>query len=260
MTGAAHRTSTTTTHRAPRTHFPAANPRAHQALAYSFSRNASKTTHLHSIYTCTFGLLFFGTPHFGTDKAKLLGSLQRLASLSIPTRAVQFSSSLVSALESESETLQNITDAFAPLLPRFRVFFFWEQEMTELGYKRDYIVDEASAAPILDDTERCGVSADHRGMVKFRGNGEVGFRTAVAALRRYCKDAPQVVGARAESAREAVGERRRREAVELLAGVRTELAGVYRPGVVRKIESLDARKETWDRVGVLEGERLERSG
>src|SRR5438034_6922642 len=118
-----------------------------QALAYSASRTAPKIAHLHSIFTCTFAILFFGTPHGGSSKARFLNSLQKLASLPIPKTALQTESSLLSALEDGSETLQNITDQFAPLSPNFRIYFFWEQERTDLKYTKDYIVDEASAAP-----------------------------------------------------------------------------------------------------------------
>lgn len=116
-----------------------------QALAYAESR--PRLSHVHSIYTCTFAILFFGTPHHGSSKANLLGNLQKVASLAVPKAAIDLESGLVNALEKESETLQNITDQFAPLMPSFRIFFFWEQEKTDLKYKRDYIVDETSAAP-----------------------------------------------------------------------------------------------------------------
>ncbi|KAJ6095742.1 hypothetical protein N7486_006488 [Penicillium sp. IBT 16267x] len=133
-----------------------------QALAYAESR--SRLSHIYSIYNCTFAILFFGTPHHGSNKANFLGSLQKLASLTVPKAAMDLESGLVNALETESEILQNITDQFTPLMSRFRIFFFWEQEKTDLKYKRDYIVDETSAAPILDNTERCGISANHQGI------------------------------------------------------------------------------------------------
>jgi hypothetical protein len=188
-------------------------------LAYSASRSASKIAHLHSIYTCTFAILFFGTPHSGSSKARLLGSLQRLASLAIPKRAADFESSLVDALEEESEALQNITDQFAPLMANFRIFFFWEQEKTDLKYTTDYIVEETSAAPILDNTERCGIAADHRGICKFDSNTSQGFRTTVAALRRYAQEAPQVINSRWTKTTGMMRESRRYEALELLRAI-----------------------------------------
>jgi hypothetical protein len=203
---------------------------------------------LHSIYTCTFAILFFGTPHHGSSKARLLGSLQKLASLAIPKGAVQIESSLVNALEEESETLQNITDQFAPLMANFRIFFFWEQEKTDLKYAKEYIVDETSAAPILDNTERCGIAADHRGMCRFERNTSQGFRTVVAALRRYGQEAPQIISSRWTKTAEMLSENRRHEAMEMLRGIQPRLTDAFPSQTVHKIEGPFPRKELIDCV------------
>jgi hypothetical protein len=133
---------------------------------------------------------------------------------------LQIKSSLVDALKEDSETLQNITDQFAPLMANFHVYFFWEEEETDLKYTKAYIVDEMSAAPILDNTERCGIASDHRGMCRFDRNTVQSFRTVVAALRRYSQEAPQVVKSRISKATEALSEVRRQEAVEILRVIR----------------------------------------
>lgn len=222
-------------------------------MAYSASRYASKIAHLHSIYACTFAILFFGTPHNGSSKARLLSSLQKLASLPIPKGVVQFESSLVNALEEESETLQNITDQFAPLLTNFRVFFFWEQEKTDLKYTKEYIVDEASAAPILDNTERCGIAGDHRGMCKFGSNTSQGFRTVVAALRRYSLEAPGVIKGRWIKATEMLSENRRHEAMEMLNGIQPYADRGYIQDALRTVEGLPSRKKNLEGSTIGEG-------
>jgi hypothetical protein len=198
-----------------------------RALAYAESRH--RLAHIHSIYTCTFAILFFGTPHHGSNKANLLGSLQKMACLTIPKTVVEFETGLVNALERESETLQNITDQFAPLMPNFRVFFFWEQEKTDLKYKRDYIVDETSAAPILDNTERCGISADHQRMCKFQSPNDQGYRTAVAALRRYSREAPNVIQRRYQRAANLHRDEKFLAAAELLGTAQTSVSGPCQP-------------------------------
>ncbi|CDM32514.1 hypothetical protein DTO012A8_4404 [Penicillium roqueforti] len=101
-----------------------------RALAYAESR--VRLTHIYSIYVCTFAILFFGTPHQGSSKANILSSLQKIVSIATPKAAIDLESGLVNALEKESEVLQNITDQFTPLMSNFRVFFFWEQEKTDL--------------------------------------------------------------------------------------------------------------------------------
>ena len=193
---------------------------AKKALAYSESRDSPKLVHLHNIYISTYGIIFFGTPHAGASKAHLLSVLEKLASLTLPKKVVQTDSALIRALQEDSETLQNITDQFAPLMPHFHIFFLWEQERTDLKYTRDYIVQETSAAPMLTsgDTDRSGVAADHQGMCKFKSSLDQGFRTVVAAMRRYAIEAPEVVAARHVRAADALAGRRRDEAAELVRG------------------------------------------
>ena len=101
---------------------------------------------------------------------------------------------------------------------RFHIFFLWEQERTDLKYTKDYIVDETSAAPILDNTERSGIAADHRGMCKFETKEAAGFRTVLAALKRYAKDAPKVVDARTVKAAESFKVQAWDDTNELISG------------------------------------------
>ncbi len=56
-----------------------------------------------------------------------------------PRKIVDTDNQLLAALEKGSETLQNITDQFAPLMKQFHIFFFWEQHKTDLGYTKDYV-------------------------------------------------------------------------------------------------------------------------
>lgn len=185
---------------------------------YSASRTAANIVHLHNIYICTYGIVFFGTPHNGSSKARLFSNLQKMVSSTVPKKALQTESGLLRALEEDSEVLQNITDQFAPLMYRFRIFFLWEQERTDLKYTKDYIVDETSAAPILDNTERSGIAADHRSICRFEQKDSPGFRMVVAALRRYCQEAPEVIRVRNGKAKAELEAQRRSEAEELLHG------------------------------------------
>ncbi|PGH16457.1 hypothetical protein AJ79_01788 [Helicocarpus griseus UAMH5409] len=187
-----------------------------KALAFSSRQTAPKNARLHSIYTCTHGILFFGTPHNGSSKAGALNSAQKLASLVVPKKAAMFESSLVKALKAGSETLESINDEFVPLMSRFRIFFLWEQLRTDLKYTKDYIVNIESAVPMLDGADKCAIPADHRGMCKFQNANSPGFRTVLAALKRYSQAAPMVIQQRLIQDAEMLGERRKHEAMELL--------------------------------------------
>lgn len=129
---------------------------------------------------------------------------------------MQTESNLVKALEPGSEILQNINDQFSSLIDRFCISFYWEEQRTDLKYTKDYIVDQDSAAPILGNTERSGISADHRGMCKFEDASSSSFRKVAATAMRYVEDAPNVVKTRIEKASEQNDLRRYGEARELL--------------------------------------------
>ncbi|OBT65445.1 hypothetical protein VE03_06026 [Pseudogymnoascus sp. 23342-1-I1] len=115
------------------------------------------------------------------DPCRVLTRGSNAVSLALPGNVL---SGLINALKEESETLQDISYKFAPLLSRFRLFFFWEQERINLKYTKDHIVEEPSPASILDNTERCGIAADHRGMIKFNNNTLQGSPTVIAAPKR----------------------------------------------------------------------------
>jgi hypothetical protein len=98
-----------------------------------------KIEHLHSIHVSTYGILFFGTPHQGSDKTTLATFAQRVVDVVMPSRLVDTDAQLLDALKMGSEVLQDITDSFTPLTKRYRIYYFWEQEKTDFGVKWDYV-------------------------------------------------------------------------------------------------------------------------
>ena len=154
-----------------------------------------------------------------------------------PKLVIDTDSQLLNALREGSETLQNVTDQFAPVMKRFRIYFFWEQEKTTIPHSKAYvchsicyvlsemivadsekIVDESSAAPILDNTERSGIAADHSHMCKFENSDVPGYRTVVAALIRYARDSLVVVASRWSQAKDMLRMQRSAEASEMTGG------------------------------------------
>lgn len=187
-----------------------------QALAYSSTRTSQHIEHLYSIFASTYAVLFFGTPHQGTDKESLLA----IAHAESPRQRTQprFDTPLLMATDKGSETLQSITEQFAPLMKQFHIFFFWEELESGEGNRRGYIVEESSAAPLVDNTERSGIHASHFEMIRFSDKTTSSYRTVVEALVRYCRDAPPIISRRWEKAIEMLARARTDEAFEL-AGV-----------------------------------------
>lgn len=160
--------------------------------------------------------MFFGTPHNGSSKARQLDTIHKLASLIVPKRVARFETSLVTGIEDDSETIQNIAEDFSPLMSRYHILFLWEQLRTDMRYTMEYIVDRESAAPILDGTDRCGIAADHRGICKFEKVDSPGFKVVIVALKRYCMAAPARIKERLMESMNSLSEKRRYEAMELV--------------------------------------------
>ena len=120
------------------------------------------------------------------------------------------------------------------------IYFFWGQEQTDLKVKRDYIcirvavpgevlavlhpeisdsskiVDEASAEPVLDNTQRSGIPASNSQMRKFEDTRSMAYRTIVSALMRYERVAPAIIAGRWIQETEMLRTLWRNEAKELM--------------------------------------------
>ena len=142
----------------------------------------------------------------------------KIASAVVPRKIAQFETNLITGLEKDCETLQNITQDFAPMMTRYHVFFFWEQLPTDVKYSMSYIVERDSAAPVIDGTGRCGIAANHREMCKFESIRSPGFSVIAATLKRYARDAPEIIDTRLDESTKMLDERRKREALELVKG------------------------------------------
>lgn len=77
------------------------------------------------------------------------------------------------------------------------------------------VVEQSSAAPILDDTDRAGLPYDHRSICRFASRAAPGYRIVIAALRRYARDAPRMVAQRWEDEEAMMQSLRTTEAREL---------------------------------------------
>ena len=197
-----------------------------KALAYSSSRTSKNVEHLYSIFTSTYAILFFGTPHHGLEQGSWTAVAPNKSRSILKPR--EHESQLLSAIKPESETLQAITDHFAPLMKQFHIFFLWEEIPSDLPEGPRHVVTEASAAPIIDNTERAGVPGNHVQMIRFSDASSTSYRTIMEALVRYSRDAPAVISRRWQQATEALSRARSNEAIEL-AGLAFDVHNSGRP-------------------------------
>lgn len=167
-----------------------------QALIYSRSLSNEKTEHLRSVYVSTFGILFLGTPHNGSDVAKWGTLLHNICTAVLPKKFMDSSPHLIKSLQTNNETLRGINSGFAPIQPRLHIYLFHETRTMDLHGTRSIIVDETSAAPYIDGVERMGIEADHSHMCKFEDETSPGYEVVVEAIQRYSREARSVISKR----------------------------------------------------------------
>ncbi|KAJ5167955.1 uncharacterized protein N7482_003549 [Penicillium canariense] len=167
-----------------------------RALIYSRSLSNEKTEHLRSVYVSTFGILFLGTPHNGSDIAKWGLLLHNICTAVLPKKVMEGSPQLIKALQTNNETLQHINSLFADSMSRFHIYLFHETRSTDVRGTREIIVDEASAAPYFEGVERGGIEADHSHMCKFEDENSPGYEVVAEAILRYSRQAPSVIADR----------------------------------------------------------------
>ncbi|KAJ5626433.1 hypothetical protein N7528_003860 [Penicillium herquei] len=168
-----------------------------RALIYSRSLSGvKKTKHLSSIYVSTFGILFLGTPHNGSDIAKWDLLLQDICDAVLPRKLIEGSPQMIKALRTQHEDLQHINTLFPDIMSDFYIYFFYETRSMDVRGNRKVIVDEASAAPYMEGVERHGIESDHRRMCKFDDENSPGYEMVVEAILRYSRLAPSIIADR----------------------------------------------------------------
>lgn len=189
-----------------------------RCLIHSRATRHSHTERTRSIYVSTYGVLFLGTPHNGSDLAKWGTLLERISSVVLPKKFFDSSPQLVEALKTNNETLQNINRLFIEIIGRFHVYFFHESKPMDMKGTRQFVVDEDSAAPVIEGVERMGIERDHSHMCKFESESAPGYEVVAEAIQRYATDAPQLIRARWEEERRIREFEKQEAAKEILRG------------------------------------------
>lgn len=189
-----------------------------RALIYSAGIRGYRTSHLRSIFVSTFGILFLGTPHLGSDVGRWRSWLHNTDGAVWPREIMDGQSHLIEALNTGSETLQNIDRDFIQLASRFYIYYFHEGKPTNLGGTKIYIVDEVSASPTIQDVERATIQQDHTHMSKFENETSPGFDLLTEGIQRYASEALGIISPRWESEKAEQQSRKELEADEMLGG------------------------------------------
>ncbi|KAI1377925.1 hypothetical protein F4677DRAFT_443844 [Hypoxylon crocopeplum] len=167
-----------------------------RALLYSNDLRASQHEDYRSIYVSTYGIVFLGTPHTGSDMATWGTTLQAMSDAVVPRTFFQSESVLLRTLKRDNETLQNINSHFLDIYQRFKILMAHENHKTDLKGTKMLIVGANSASPQLPGVTYYAIEATHSGMCKFESRNAPGYRTVATAIRDWVVDAPDVITTR----------------------------------------------------------------
>ena len=103
-----------------------------RALLYSNDVRAQFHDDFRSVFVSTFGIIFLGTPHMGSDVASWALMLQGMADAVLPKRLFESESVLLRTLKKDCETLMDINDHFMDVFPRFRIHMAHENHKTDI--------------------------------------------------------------------------------------------------------------------------------
>ncbi|KAF8530241.1 hypothetical protein BU17DRAFT_60003 [Hysterangium stoloniferum] len=138
------------------------------------------------IYLSTYGIVFLGTPHQGTDIVPKLVSLCRRPN-----------NILLRHLTAHSELLQEQISDFNALTAHFHIKFFYETLATTLpGHTLTIVPRSSAVVPGAVNMEPIGMHKDHNGMAKFESVNDDDFISVLSAMQDMVKKAPAAVHAR----------------------------------------------------------------
>ncbi|KAH9906070.1 hypothetical protein F4778DRAFT_693094 [Xylariomycetidae sp. FL2044] len=167
-----------------------------RALLYSNDLRLSQHEDYRSIYVSTYGMIFLGTPHTGSDIASWGTVLQAMSDAVVPKSFFQSESVLLKTLKRDNETLQNINNHFLDIYQRFKILMAHENHKTDFKGTRMLVVDANSAGPQLPGVTYYSIEATHSGMCKFDSKNAPGYRTIATAIREWVLAAPDVIATR----------------------------------------------------------------
>ncbi|KAK3988895.1 protein SERAC1 [Cladorrhinum sp. PSN332] len=113
----------------------------------------------HDIGSATKGLVFFGTPHRGSDAASSFAPLQKITSVGFQMQR------FLPLLKTHSDGLREVSDEFRHFAHKYTLVSFYEQHIHP-GL-REPIVDKSSARMGIPHEKTMMMGGDHSSMCKF---------------------------------------------------------------------------------------------
>ncbi|KIM75579.1 hypothetical protein PILCRDRAFT_670138 [Piloderma croceum F 1598] len=165
------------------------------ALIHAHSASKHHNLHHKAVELSTFGILFLGTPHQGSDNVDLA-----MIILGIQSVYSETSVALLSDLRSHSKGLQQQLAQYTSIAGNYETRFFYEAYPTRLfhGISQLLVPKSSAIVPGMVNAEANILYKDHVGMTKFKHAGDGDLQTLSLHLSWMVQAAPQKVEERWE--------------------------------------------------------------
>ena len=117
-----------------------------RALLHSYEIQDPHLDHQRSIYVSTYGIIFLGTPHNGSNIAAWGGAAQKITNMLIPKMFLATETVLLKSLRKDHEQLQDIHARFANMSQRFEIHMAHENQRMD-GKGAKYVGDAVTLPP-----------------------------------------------------------------------------------------------------------------
>jgi hypothetical protein len=171
-----------------------------QALIKSSEHLKNNRNKAHgSIYSCTAGVVFLGTPHRGSDKAGLAKLVSNVAKVAFR----QPNNNLVHSLDEDSDALERQRDSFTSISKDMPLVCLFEELPTGIGlvsfqfpflacclfFGGEQIVPQRSAC--LDGflVQTGSIPANHMDMCRFANDSDIGYQRTSGHIITLVEDA-----------------------------------------------------------------------
>ncbi|KAJ4321902.1 hypothetical protein N0V84_005068 [Fusarium piperis] len=161
-----------------------------QALVRSADIHEPHLQDQRSIFVSTYGLIFLGTPHTGSDATTWGLILQAMSDAIAPKRLFGGEPMLLKTLKKDHEVLTNINSRFWNIHRHFEILMVHENQPSDIKGSKVFVVRAEAANPPLPHVTYFGIEAAHSGMCKFDNLKTPGFRRIRAAIQQWVHDAP----------------------------------------------------------------------
>jgi hypothetical protein len=143
--------------------------------------------HLYSIYSHAYGIIFFGTPHRGSEMASLGRIAARTAGLGI----AEADQHLLRSVELGSPELERIADSFSRMLPKDRKglnVYSFQEGLPLTGLRIGGKVVEDWSSIIGDAREgKATIHANHMNMCRFNDKRSSDYQLVLSVILRWTR-------------------------------------------------------------------------